>query len=105
MIYQIGKNALDNWRIWKDASPTATIFHLDSFSSPYVITDKGVDELEKEEILFLAKECLAHSKYKNMYNIKVLYTAKLNTVLGENPGSFIIKSNKKKYIICLYLRI
>ncbi len=101
MNYTVGKNAKDNWLKWKEASSTDTIFHLEKFSSPYVIVKKSIIDLSMQEITFLAQECLDHSKYKGMHSIYVFYTEKSNTTLGEEIGSFYIKSSKKKYRVLL----
>ena len=30
-MYRVGKNAIDNWKIYKESNQTDTIFHLDKF--------------------------------------------------------------------------
>lgn len=99
IIITIGKNAANNWEIYKSSKGSDTIFHLDKFPSPYVIINKPIDELSTPIIEFLAKLCKSKTKYKNVPNIGVLYTLVSNTTLGVKIGSFIINSNRKKNII------
>lgn len=95
----IGKNAIDNWKIYKESGPTDTIFHLDKFPSPYVIANKPIADLTTEQINEAAILCKSRSKYKNMGKIGVMYTAKSNTVLGDIVGEFVVKSNKRKFLV------
>lgn len=95
----VGKNAENNWKIYNESSQTDTIFHLDKFSSPYVIIKIPMIDLTNEQIRTAAELCKSKSKYKNMTNVGVLYTPIANTYLGIKVGSFIIRSNHKKNII------
>lgn len=94
----VGKNATDNWRIYKESSQMDTIFHLDKFPSPYVIIDVPVDKLTNSQIYQIANLCKSKSKHRCALNISVLYTSVSNTVLGKTVGSFIIISHHKKKI-------
>lgn len=96
-----GKNATDNWRIYKAASQTSTIFHLDSFSSPYVIIDIPFVDLDKAQVIKAANLCKSKSKYKNIKNLVVFYTPISNTYLGNTVGTFFIKSSGKKKVISI----
>lgn len=98
-IFLFGKNAQDNWNIYKASKQTDTIFHLDKLSSPYVIINVPMEFLTKEQIYAAALLCKSKSKYKNMANIGILYTPISNTVLGFVPGSFIVLSNHKKTVV------
>ena len=97
--YLLGKNAADNWKIYKESSQADTVFHLDKFSSPYVIVNLPIAELTPEHINTAAELCKSKSKYKNMSNIGVMYTPISNTILGDALGSFIISSNHKVKVI------
>ena len=98
-VYLIGKNAADNWELYKKSQKTDSIFHLDKFSSPYVIVNIDMDSLTAEQINTAANLCKSHSKYKNVPQIGVLYTSISNTKLGKETGSFIIISNRKTKIV------
>jgi len=98
--YTVGKNAQNNWDIYRAASQTDTIFHLDNQPSPYVIVSKPVDELTKTEIITAAQLCKAKSKFANT-SITVMYMSISNTYLGEKVGLFYIKSNSKKKTIVI----
>lgn len=91
LIYVVGKNAPNNWEIYDNASKDAYIFHLVDYSSCYVICE---DLICKDNIKKLALVCKLGTKYKNMKDIKVLYTKKSNTYKGQEVGSFIIRNPK-----------
>jgi hypothetical protein len=96
---KIGKTAQDNWNILNESSQTHTILHLNSFSSPYVIINKPINQLSKSEITVAAQSCKEHSKYKNYQNLKIFYTSISNVTKADKIGSFHIISRKKlKYI-------
>jgi hypothetical protein len=98
-MYVIGKNALDNWKIYKEASQRDTVFHLDGLTSPYVIVNRTMDELTTQIINTAADLCKSKSKHKHLHNLKVLYTSISNTRLGDAIGSFVVISNHKKRIV------
>lgn len=95
LVYLIGKNAVENWELYKKSQKTDTIFHLDKFSSAYVIINVEINKLTIEQINTAANLCKSHSKYKNVPHIGVFYTSISNTKLGKEIGSFIIISNRK----------
>ena len=97
--YLVGKNAENNWNIYRASERSDTIFHLDKFSSPYVIVNVPITELTTEQIYMAAYLCKLKSKYKSYNNIGVLYTSISNTSLGNEIGSFNIKSTGKKKVI------
>lgn len=97
--YTIGKNAEDNWKIYRESSQTHTIFHLDKFSSPYVIVNVAMQDLDNQKIYTAANLCKDNSRYKNIAHLAVMYTSISNTHLGKKPGSFIINSNHKVKIV------
>ena len=97
--YTIGKNAEDNWKIYRESSQTNSIFHLDKFSSPYVIVNVPVEDLTNQQIYTAADLCKSHSKYKNVPNMGVMYTSISNTHLGKKPGAFIVNSNRKVKVV------
>jgi len=96
--YIIGKSAKNNWEIFDEAKSFHTWFHLDSFSSPYVILNK--EDITKDDIIECAQACKNNSKYKNIPNIKIVYCRIDNLKKGDTIGSVFIKSHRKcKYII------
>ena len=97
--YVVGKNAVDNWKIYKESSQTDTIFHLNKFSSPYVIINVPFKDITNEQIYTAAQLCKSKSKYKNLPNLGVLYTSISNTSLASKPGAFHINSNRKVKVV------
>lgn len=97
--YIVGKNAQDNWKIYKESNQNDTIFHLDKFSSPYVIVNIPLSELTMDQITTAATMCKSKSKYKNIPGIGVMYTPISNTILGSKVGSFHINSNHKTKVV------
>ena len=73
--------------------------HLHSFPSGYIIIES---ENPTHEILELAGNlCKSHTKYKNIKNLKICYTAISNLIKGEKVGEVYFKSNRKVKIINL----
>ena len=91
----VGKNAIDNWKILDEANIYDTWFHLDKFSSAYVIVNQYIDDMDKETIYKAANLCKEKSKYKNMRNVSIIYTFVKNLKKGSEIGEVIIKSRKK----------
>lgn len=88
---KIGKNAEENTQLFKEAHQDDWWFHLDSFPSAHVY----VSELTPENIQLAAETIKEKSKFKNLKNVKVVYTQKRNLRLGDKPGLVIIQSNRK----------
>lgn len=99
--YVVGKSASDNWTIHRASSQSDVVFHLDKFSSPYVIVNVPLTDLTNDQIRLAAYLCKMYSKHKAHNNLGVLYTPISNTKLAHEVGSFNIVSNKKKRIIYL----
>jgi predicted ribosome quality control (RQC) complex YloA/Tae2 family protein len=97
--FLIGKNAEDNWNIYRKSSQTDVLFHLDKFSSPYVIVNVSIDEITKELIMKAAQLCKGKSKYNNVPNIGVFYTSISNTKLGDKVGSLTLKSKSRRKMV------
>lgn len=97
--YFVGKNAHNNWELLSIAHQNHTLFHLEKFSSPYVIVDQSIDKLYEEEIEQACFLCWTNSKMKKVSTVKIFYTPVSNVYKGSDIGSIIIKSNKKKKII------
>ena len=95
----VGKNDSDNWNIIKESSSDDIWFHLNSFPSPHVITRiNGSDE--EVDINYAASLCKSKSKYKNVPNIKIVYTSIKNLKLGNKVGSVeFISKRKCKYVV------
>ena len=89
--YLIGENAKDNWDILNDAKQNWIWFHLDNFSSPYVIMQeckKGIKnrKYEKTYIEYIKMGCLLckqNSKY-NSQKVKVIFTNLKNIFKNNN---------------------
>jgi len=94
----IGSNARENWDIIKDSDLSHIWFHLNSFPSPHVIIRSS--DPSDDQVIEAAYLCKSRSKYKNLNNIKVVYTRIANLELAEEVGSVnIISKRKCKYII------
>ena len=104
--YIIGENAQDNWDILNDAKQNWTWFHLDNFSSPYVIMNeckKGIknNKYEKTYIEYIKMGCLLckeNSKYKSQ-KVKVIFTNIKNVSKGKNIGEALIKGKVNSFVI------
>ena len=99
--FLLGQNAEENWNILEEAQKINSDyiwFHLNSFSSPYVIMYCTIDELnstrknELNDILnFAANLCKQNSKYKYLNQLKIIYTSLKKLSKGSEIGEVIIK--------------
>jgi predicted ribosome quality control (RQC) complex YloA/Tae2 family protein len=97
--YTVGKSAQNNWDLLDKAKGTDIWFHLDSFSSPYVILNTE-NAPNKNDILECAIACKSNSKFKNIPKLKIVYCPINNLTKGDKVGSVIIKSYRKcNYVI------
>tara|TARA_B100001093_G_C26846159_1_gene1022870 strand:+ start:1516 stop:1875 length:360 start_codon:yes stop_codon:yes gene_type:complete len=106
--FNIGKDANDNWYmldIFSKINNKYIWFHLNSFSSPYVIMEFCKDDLEKkytkDEIIDIlnygSNLCKNNSKYKFLKDIKVIYTS-LNKLKKTDKIGEVIISGKKNLL-------
>ena len=104
IIYIIGENAQDNWNIldlYKKENDKYIWFHLNSFSSAYVIMCSTINDIDKSQfydyLYYGAELCKNNSKYKNLKNLKIIYTT-LNKLSKTNKIGEVIISGKKNTI-------
>ena len=98
ILYLVGENAQDNWKLLTSSKQQWVWFHLDKVSSPYVILTKSIKDLKNEHLdkswkEYIIKACILckeNSKYKNN-KVKVIYTNVKNISKGNNVGEAIIK--------------
>ena len=105
-IFCRGENAKDNFELLDKFNlyPDYVWFHLNSFPSPYVIININKSELinniNKDLLIKYACElCKNNSKYKNLKNLKIIWTTIKNLKKTENIGE--VKISGKKNIISL----
>lgn len=90
----VGQSAKENWKIYDDCEPDDIWFHLDDFSSPYVIIKNyNYNELSNTTYKKVACICKSNSKMKNINKVSVIYTPIGNLLKGKAVGSVIIKKN------------
>ena len=101
----IGENAQDNFNILDNSlkiNPDFLWFHLNSFSSCFVIMHATIDDIKDDigdYLNFAANLCKINSKYKNFKDLKICYTTLKKLQKTEKIGEIII--NGKKNIIKL----
>jgi predicted ribosome quality control (RQC) complex YloA/Tae2 family protein len=94
----IGSNDTENWDVIEKSEPGHLWFHLNSFPSPHVVIRSH--EPTEFEIMEAAYLCKARSRYRNIRNIKVVYTRVHNLQLAKTVGSVDIVSKRRcRYII------
>ena len=100
-IFYRGENAKDNFDLLDKFNdyPDYLWFHLNSFPSPYVIVNITKFELlnnnDKDLLLKYACDlCKDNSKYKNLKNLKIIWTPIKNLKKTENIGEVIISGKK-----------
>lgn len=96
-LYVIGKDAQDNWNLFRKAKQTDWWFHLDKFPSAHGFCS----EINKNIVNEIALIIKMTSKAKNLNNTQVIYTQKSNLKLGSKVGEIIIRSHKK----CRYIKV
>lgn len=91
-VFKVGKNSKENWELLKE-NRNYMWFHLESFSSCYVIC---CDENPTSEMIIYGSElCKMNTKYKNHGKLKVIYTPLNNLKKGKVEGMVIIRNNGK----------
>ena len=99
--YYIGENAQDNWDLFeksKEINENYIWFHLNSFSSPYVIMYACLDEIKMNIDSYLnygANLCLENSKYEYLKDTKIIYCELKKLKKGNKVGEIIISGKKK----------
>ena len=109
--FYIGKTAKENWELLDNAkaeNQNYIWFHLNSFPSPYVIMWSSISNLEEliktdnsenrtinEFLNFGASLCKAHSKYKSMKDLKIMYTTVNKLTKTDKVGEVNIKGKYK----------
>jgi hypothetical protein len=104
ITYIIGENAQDNWDIlnmYKKENNKFIWFHLNSFPSCYVIMCSTINNLDKSQIHnylhYGAELCKNNTKYKNLKNVKIIYTT-LNKLSNTDTIGEVIISGKTNIV-------
>ena len=102
--FYVGQSAKENWDLLDTSlaiDKSYIWFHLDKFSSPYVImysSIKNLEELNLAPQLLLyygATLCKEHSKYNYLKDLKILYMPIKNLSKGDTVGEVNIKGKGK----------
>ena len=98
-ICKLGENKYENWDLLENSKINDYFFHLESFSSGYVIliSKNNLNEfIPTTEMIFNSSLiCKNGTKYKNYTNLKINYCKCYNVIKGNNVGEAIFKSNRK----------
>ena len=106
--YYIGENSQDNWDLFeksKEINENYIWFHLNSFSSPYVIMYACLDEIKMNIDSYLnygANLCLKNSKYEYLKDTKIIYCELKKLKKGNKVGEIIISGKKKLMKVKVY---
>lgn len=99
-----GENAIDNFDLLDKFkhNPDYIWLHLNSFSSCYIIIEiEKINLLKRTDYIdilnYAANLCKQNTKYKNVPNIKVMWTTISKIIKSEKIGQVII-SGKKNFI-------
>jgi predicted ribosome quality control (RQC) complex YloA/Tae2 family protein len=98
--YYIGENAKDNWDVLQNAKKDPNglnwiWFHLDHFSSAYVILCCTKKESTKQAIIRGAQLCKEHGKYRDVPKLSVIYTDVKNVKRAEKVGQVTTSKTTK----------
>lgn len=100
----VGENASDNWNILDISEQNWIWFHLDNYSSPYVVMKISLNKLKKNKnnwksfLNYGAILCKENSKYSNK-KVNVIWTIIKNLTKGKVIGEVFIKG-KISTIMC-----
>lgn len=103
IYYNIGKDAIGNDQILEMAKNTDLWFHLKDRTSSHVIASipKDIEEDFLEEIIKKgALLCKEHSKYKDYYNLEIIYTNVINVEKPKRANAGTVIANNTKIILC-----
>lgn len=102
LTYLIGSSAQENWDLIDIASQKDVWFHLSQLSSPHVILiipiNVKMSDISKQTLLHCGLACKNNSKYKNLKNVKIIYTEIKNIKKGDNIGQVTTKKTNYFYI-------
>lgn len=90
----VGRDREDNVRMLKAYGNTDYVFlHLKSYPSSHVciMNNRPCDET----LQVAARACKANGKYRNLKNVKAIYTAYSNVRETDVPGAVVFRSNRK----------
>jgi len=108
--YYVGSNAKENWElldIMKLNNENYVWFHLNSFTSPYVIMLATLDTIksihdnsgniipENEFLIYGGELCRRYSKYKFMSDIKIMYVPIKKLIKSDKLGSVSVSGKSK----------
>ena len=112
IVFKIGKNKIENdvlLQISIKENLHYIWFHLDSFSSGFVIMYETIDNLKRvhgfhaneisDILMYGAKLCLDNTKYRDLKNIYVIYSPLHKIKTTQTQGSVIVLGKKKLILI------
>jgi hypothetical protein len=106
IVYVIGENAKDNWDIldlYKKEDDKYIWFHLNSFSSAYVIMLSTIKDINKsklnDHLHYGAELCKNNTKYRNLKNLKIIYTTLNKLSKTDTIGEVIISGKLNTLIV------
>jgi hypothetical protein len=92
-IFYLGENAQDNWNLLSK-NKNFIWLHLNSFSSGHCVIES--DDIKDKKLINYGSLLVKNgSKYKDMKNLKVIYTQLKNVTKGSNIGEVNIKGKCK----------
>lgn len=99
-LIKIGKSAIENDQLVKEADDTDIWFHLESLPSCHVIIScSDLFPIDKEMITYCASLTKQNTKYRNHAKLKVSYTEIKNIKRTNTPGKVIILGKAKKIVV------
>ena len=84
---KIGKSAVENTELVKNANKSDIWFHLSDSPSCHVILETNTNKVPRQVISRCAYLCKMHSK--TSHNCKVIYTQIENVQITRTPGQVI----------------
>lgn len=99
-IIYLGKNAQENWDLLSK-NKKCLWFHLENFPSGHCVIEcsREIFNFDKSIIIFCCQLVKDNSKYKNLKNIKVMYTLLKNIKKGNKVGEVNVKGKYEVIIL------
>ena len=98
IIFKIGSNANDNFKIIDESKLNDLWFHIADYPSAHIIADIP-DDIDKKKLKYIIKKgaiiCKQYSKYSNQKNLEITYTQISNISKTNIIGTVNIINSKQ----------
>ena len=93
----IGSNSRNYWELLDNANPNDVLFHLDQYSSSYIIllnNNFSINEIPRQIIKRCACLCKSHSSSKSLTKITIKYASIKYCYKGRKEGELYMNNTR-----------